>query len=30
LAHERWAKLGVLPTRLSAVDEVASMDVLCD
>jgi H+-transporting ATPase len=23
------AKLGVLPTRLSAVDEVASMDVLC-
>jgi H+-transporting ATPase len=29
LGAQALAKLGVLPTRLSAVDEAASMDVLC-
>ena len=29
LGARALAKLGVLPTRLSAVDEAASMDVLC-
>jgi H+-transporting ATPase len=29
LGARNLAKLGVLPTRLSAVDEAASMDVLC-
>ncbi len=29
LAAQRLARLGVLPTRLSAVHEAASMDVLC-
>ncbi len=29
LGARALAKLGVLPTRLSAVDEAATMDVLC-